>query len=164
MTRKRAIQILAERLDKSFGKSRIRADKYDYADAVMLAIGAMQREMEAEISGATDADILRTCAESMIEADNPADDLFGENIQPMLHNPLTLSDVLRDDNGDSFGIVPYWREVRCSPLIGVELYCEGRVYAQDEWEECDLNDYGVTWRYWASMPTPEECAAAPWEE
>ena len=84
-----------------------------------------------------------------------ANDLFGWVGKPM-QRPLTHKEAEdRLNSGD-----PVWHEERD------DLYCKSHWIAPDGINNgwLDSNMYGFSWRCWASRPTEEERAAAPWED
>lgn len=84
-----------------------------------------------------------------------ADDIYKWVGKPML-KPMThkeAEDMLNAGN-------PVWHEER------EDLYCKSHWIISDGINNgwLDTNMYGFAWRCWASKPTDEERAAAPWEE
>lgn len=90
-------------------------------------------------------------------------------ISPLL-KPLTFEEATDDDafleqKGDKYidAALNQLAVYHDGPEIGPD---DCIVYTTHSKEALKLmrKDYGKTWRCWARRPTPEECAAAPWEE
>lgn len=76
--------------------------------------------------------------------------------------PLTLEDVLKiDDYGEA-----WWVEYEAGFVTPTILNNDCHQYGEQILDgfTFELADYGKTWRAWATRPTDEERAAAPWEE
>lgn len=97
-----------------------------------------------------------------IEGDQLREAVKKETLRRPLQKPLTLEDVLKiDDYGEA-----WWVEYEAGFVAPTILNNDCHQYGEQILDgfTFELADYGKTWRAWASRPTDEERAAAPWEE
>lgn len=86
--------------------------------------------------------------------------------KPVIQKPMTLGELHALIDAGTEAVA--WSESKEDPEIYAAIFYDGRTIDRfahylDSSDLC-FSAYGKTWRCWASRPTDEERAAAPWEE
>lgn len=80
--------------------------------------------------------------------------------------PLTLVEIKQPLVTDDDGVAALWCEYRNTGSLMIVLLSNGLMLEHDEllWCEIPFENYNRFFRFWEQKPTPEERAAAAWED
>lgn len=83
-----------------------------------------------------------------------------------IKKPLTLVEIKQPLVTDDDGVAALWCEYRSTRRLMIVLLSNGWMLEHDErlWCEIPFENYNRFFRFWEQKPTPEERAAAAWEE